>query len=162
MRILLERAAMPTETELRDRRQREILTLLRRRRVASQGEIVSALQRRGVPATQPSVSRDLQDLGIVKVAGRYVTPPLRQAPPQELAEAVHFIHTVRAAGPHLSVVLTVVGSAQTVALALDHASFPEVVGTLAGDDTIFVATATATDQKLFLQRLEALLAAGTQ
>ena len=54
-------------------------------------------------------------------------------------------------------VLTVVGSAQTVALALDHAGFPEVVGTLAGDDTIFVATATAPDQKLFLQRLDTLL-----
>ena len=73
----------------------------------------------------------------------YLTPPVRQTPPRELAEASHFVRTVRPAGPHLAVVLTVVGSAQTVALALDHAGFPEVVGTVAGDDTIFVATATA-------------------
>jgi transcriptional regulator of arginine metabolism len=148
---------VPTESELRDRRQREILTLLRRRRLASQGEIVDALRRRGVEATQPSVSRDLQELGIVKVGGRYVTPPLRQAPPKELAEAARFVRGVRPAGPHLAVVATDVGTAQTVALALDHASYPEVVGTVAGDDTIFVATATAADQKLFLQRLETLL-----
>jgi len=152
MRIL-----MPSETELRDRRHREILALLRKRRVASQAEIVAALRRRGVGATQPSVSRDLQELGIVKVGGHYLTPPVRQTPPRELAEAAHFVRTVRPAGPHLAVVLTVVGSAQTVALALDHAGFPEVVGTVAGDDTIFVATATAADQKLFLQRLDALL-----
>ena len=151
---------MPTESEIRDRRHREILTLLRKRRVASQAEIVDALRRRGVGATQPSVSRDLQELGIVKVGGRYLTPPLRPGspgPPQELAEASHFVRTARPAGPHLVVLLTVVGSAQTVALALDHAAFPEVVGTVAGDDTIFVATATAADQKLFLQRLDTLL-----
>jgi transcriptional regulator of arginine metabolism len=152
MRIL-----MPTETEVRDRRHREILALLRKRRVASQAEIVTALRRRGVGATQPSVSRDLQELGVVKVGGRYLTPPVRQTPPQELAEATHFLRSVRPAGPHLAVVQTVVGSAQTVALALDHAAFPEVVGTVAGDDTIFVATATPGDQKLFLQRLDALL-----
>ena len=148
---------MPTESEIRDRRHREILALLRKRRVASQAEIVDALRRRGVGATQPSVSRDLQELGVVKVGGRYVTPPLRQSAPQELADAAHFVRTARPAGPNLTVVLTVVGSAQTVALALDHAGFPEVVGTLAGDDTIFVATSTATDQKLFLQRLDTLL-----
>ena len=148
---------MPTETEVRDRRHREILALLRKKRVASQAEIVAALRRRGVGATQPSVSRDLQELGVVKVGGRYLTPPVRQTPPQELAEGIHFVRTVRPAGPNLAVVLTVVGSAQTVALALDHAAFPEVVGTVAGDDTIFVATATPADQKLFLQRLDALL-----
>lgn len=152
---------VPTESEIRDRRHREILTLLRRRRLASQAEIVSALRRRGLEATQPSVSRDLQELGVVKVGGRYLTPPLRRAAPEELAEAAHFVRSVRAAGPNLSVVLTVVGSAQTVALALDHAAFPEVVGTVAGDDTIFVATATAADQKLFLQRLDALIAGQT-
>ncbi|HEV8239474.1 MAG TPA: arginine repressor, partial [Thermoanaerobaculia bacterium] len=129
---------MPTETEVRDRRHREILALLRKRRVASQAEIVTALRRRGVGATQPSVSRDLQELGIVKVGGRYVTPPARSAsagPSRELGEAAHFVRSVRPAGQNLAVVLTVVGSAQTVALALDHAAFPEVVGTVAGDDT---------------------------
>jgi len=151
---------VPTETEIRDRRHREILALLRKRRLQSQAEIVAALRRRGVEATQPSVSRDLQELGVVKVGGHYLTPPVRQAPPRELAEAARFVRTVRPAGPHLAVVLTVVGSAQTVALALDHAAFPEVVGTVAGDDTIFVATATPADQKLFLQRLDGLLMSG--
>jgi transcriptional regulator of arginine metabolism len=151
MRIL-----MPTETEVRDRRHREILALLRKKRVASQAEIVAALRRRGVGATQPSVSRDLQELGVVKVGGRYLTPPVRQTPPQELAEAAHFVRTVKPAGPHLAVVLTVVGSAQTVALALDHAAFPEVVGTLAGDDTIFVAPRRPRAAEALVRRMRRL------
>jgi transcriptional regulator of arginine metabolism len=54
-------------------------------------------------------------------------------------------------------VMTVAGGAQAVGLALDRAGWPEVVGTLAGDDTVFVATATPRDQKRFLQRLDAVL-----
>lgn len=148
---------MPTESEIRERRQREIVNLLRRARPAGQAEIVERLRQRGIEATQSSVSRDLRDLGVTKVGGRYVAPPLRREHPEDLAAAARFLRTVKPAGPYLTVVQTVVGAAQTVALALDHAGFPEVVGTLAGDDTVFVATSSARDQKRFLQRLEALM-----
>ena len=148
---------MPTESEIRERRQREIVNLLRRARPAGQAEIVERLRQRGIEATQSSVSRDLRDLGVTKVGGRYVAPPLRREHPEDLAAAGRFLRTVKPAGPYLTVVQTVVGAAQTVALALDHAGFPEVVGTLAGDDTVFVATSSARDQKRFLQRLEALM-----
>ena len=67
------------------------------------------------------------------------------------------MHGFKPAGPHLSVVFTATGAAQTVALAIDRAAWPEVVGTMAGDDTIFVATAGAQDQKRFFQRLERYL-----
>ena len=56
---------------------------------------------------------------------------------------MHFVRDVRPAGPYLAVISTTVGAAQTVAIALDHASFPELAGTVAGDDTIFAATASA-------------------
>ena len=148
---------MPTESEIRERRQREIVSLLRRTRPAGQAEIVERLRQRGIEATQSSVSRDLRDLGVTKVGGRYVAPPLRREHPEDLAAAARFLRTVRPAGPYLLVVQTVVGAAQTVALAVDHAEFAEVVGTLAGDDTVFVATASARDQKRILQRLEALM-----
>jgi transcriptional regulator of arginine metabolism len=150
-------AALPTESELRDHRHREILTLLRRSRVASQGEIVERLRVRGIEATQSSVSRDLRDMGVAKVGGRYLAPPLRQGKTEDLRAAAHFLRGTKPAGPHLAVVLTVPGAAQAIGLALDHAQYPEVVGTLAGDDTVFVATASAADQKRFLQRLEALM-----
>ena len=148
---------MPTESEIRERRQREIVAMLRRARPAGQAEIVELLRERGIEATQSSVSRDLRDLGVTKVGGRYVPPPQRREHPEDLAAAARFLRTVRPAGPYLTVVQTIVGAAQTVALAIDHAGFAEVVGTLAGDDTVFVATASARDQKRVLQRLEALM-----
>src|SRR3954471_12264166 len=150
------RPSLPTESELREHRHREILSLLRRRRVASQGEIVVRLHERGIEATQSSVSRDLRDLAVAKVGGRYVAPLHHEGRSDDLRAAAHFLRTIRVAGPHLAVVLTVTGSAQAVGLALDQAEYPEVVGTLAGDDTVFVATATTSDQKRLVQRLEAL------
>jgi transcriptional regulator of arginine metabolism len=148
---------MPTDTEIRDHRQQEILAILQEQRVGSQGELVEMLGQRGISATQSSVSRDLRDLGIARVAGRYVAPPAGEAQDPDFHEAVHFLRGLKPAGAHLLVVFTSVGAAQTVALAIDHAAWPEVVGTMAGDDTIFVATAGARDQKRLIQRLERLL-----
>ena len=65
---------MPTDTHLRDQRQREILAILREHPVANQIVLMEELARRGIQATQSSVSRDLRDMGIPRVAGRYVTP----------------------------------------------------------------------------------------
>ena len=152
---------MPHETELKERRHREILTLLRRGRVRDQAQLVALLERRGIEATQSSVSRDLRELGVAKVAGQYVAPPLREGTPQDLSHAAGFLRGVRPAGPYLAVVLTVEGAAQAVGLALDRAGWSEVVGTVAGDDTVFVATATPRDQKHFLQRLDTLMLEAT-
>lgn len=149
---------MPTDTALRDRRQREILALLAARRVARQEELVELLHARGFAATQSSVSRDLRDLGVARVAGRYL-PPLSEGRTEEakLNGIATFVRNAKPAGPHLTVVVTTVGAAQPVASALDRAAWPEVVGTVAGDDTIFIATAGKREQKRFLQRLRRLL-----
>jgi transcriptional regulator of arginine metabolism len=149
---------MPTDTHLRDQRQREILAILREHPVANQIVLMEELARRGVQATQSSVSRDLRDMGIPRVAGRYVPPAAGRAQEEGgILEVARFVHGFKPAGPHLSVVFTATGAAQTVALAIDRAAWPEVVGTMAGDDTIFVATAGAQDQKRFFQRLERYL-----
>lgn len=149
---------MPTDTHLRDQRQREILAILRQHPVANQFVLMEELARRGIPATQSSVSRDLRDLGIPRVAGRYVPPAAGPAEEEGgILEVARFVHGFKPAGPHLSVVFTATGAAQSVALAIDRAAWPEVVGTMAGDDTIFVATAGAQDQKRFFQRLERYL-----
>ena len=149
---------MPTDTHLRDQRQREILAILREHPVANQIILMEELARRGIQATQSSVSRDLRDLGIPRVAGRYVPPAAGPAEGEGgVLEVARFVHGFKPAGPHVSVVFTATGAAQTVALAIDRAAWPEVVGTMAGDDTIFVATAGAQDQKRFFQRLERYL-----
>jgi len=147
---------MPFDTQQRADRHRQILSLLRRGRVGSQEELAERLSERGFAVTQSSVSRDLRDLGVVKVDGRYVAPELRGGTPQALEEVAHFLRGTRPAGPHLAVLLTTPGAAQTVALAIDRAAWPEVVGTVAGDDTIFLATAAAREQKRVLARLERL------
>ena len=148
---------MPTDLEQRDRRRRAIVELVRRARVASQEELLARLAARGIEATQPSVSRDLRDLGVAKAGGRYVLAG-DGAEAGELAEVAGFILDVRPAGPYLTVVVTTVGAAQTVAIALDHAGFAELAGTVAGDDTIFAATRTAVEQRRFVERLRRALA----
>jgi transcriptional regulator of arginine metabolism len=151
---------MPFDTALRDQRQREILAILREHPVGNQIELAEALAQRGIQATQSSVSRDLRDLGIARVGGRYV-PPVSPAGEEEgeggLSDVAWFIRGLKPAGANLTVVFTATGAAQSVALAIDRAGWPEVVGTMAGDDTIFVATAGALDQKHFIQRLERCL-----
>ena len=156
MRIL--GTPMPTDTEQRDRRRHVIVDLVRRSRIASQDELLARLESRGIGATQSSVSRDLRDLGVGKAGGRYVLPDeLGPETRDELGGIGLFVRDVRPAGPHLTVITTTVGAAQTVAIALDHAGFPELVGTVAGDDTIFAATSTAAAQRRFLERLRRLL-----
>jgi transcriptional regulator of arginine metabolism len=156
---------MPTDHEQREARHREVLEILASVRVTSQLELVELLRERGVAATQSSVSRDLRDLGIAWIGGRYALPreprgagaPESQSP--DLAEVARFLRAVKPAGPHLTVVLTVPGAAQSVGLALDRAAWPEVVGTMAGDDTVFVATASARLQQRLIRRLERSLEA---
>ena len=149
---------MPTDLDQRDRRRRAIVELVRRARVASQEELLERLAARGIEATQPSVSRDLRDLGVAKAGGRYVLAGEAGGGGAEaLAGVVAFVRDVRPAGPHLTVIVTTVGAAQTVAIALDGAGFAELAGTVAGDDTIFAATRTAAEQRRFVERLRRAL-----
>lgn len=146
---------MPMDREGQRMRRRAIVAILEREEIASQQELVDRLVAAGILATQSSVSRDLKDLGVAWIGGRYTLSPAEAAERGPgFGQVRHFLRRVRTAGPHLAVVSTEVGTAQTVALALDHAGWPEVVGTVAGDDTIFVATASPDDQKRLLERLE--------
>lgn len=164
-------AATAHEADTREHRHRHILMLLRRSRVASQQELAERLHERGIETTQSSLSRDLRELGIRKVAGRYVPPAAAEAPAERAVAAAvglvpaidlgRFVRAVKPAGPNLMVVLTPIGAAQAVGIALDRAGWPEVVGTLAGDDTVFVATATARGQRRLRERLAAAIAEST-
>lgn len=131
-----------------------IVKILRHGVVRRQSELVGLLKRDGYDVTQSSVSRDLRDLGVLKAGGRYVMPP------DEITRAngdfgtlAQFVRTVRAAGPSVTVVRTTIGAAQSVAVAIDKAEWPEVVGTISGDDTIFIATERESAQSRLLARL---------
>jgi transcriptional regulator of arginine metabolism len=125
-----------------------IVRILRQTAVARQAELVQLLHRDGFDATQSSVSRDLRELGVVKGGDRYLLPAAEDALTPSHFEAVRsFLKGYRAAGPSLTVLRTTVGAAQSVALAIDKGRWPEVVGTIAGDDTIFIATENARTQR---------------
>jgi len=134
-----------------------IVRLLRDGLVRKQADLVRLLKKEGHGATQSSISRDLRDLGVLKASGRYVLPP------DELTRAngdfgalTQFVRQLRRAGPSITVLRTTIGAAQSVAVAIDKAEWPEVAGTLSGDDTIFIATANARAQQQLLGRLRAL------
>jgi transcriptional regulator of arginine metabolism len=148
---------MPPDTEHRQHRQEVILSLLENRRITSQGELVDLLHSQGIAATQSSVSRDLRDLGVAWMGGQYSVPAHHDERDPGVAEVAHFLRGLRPAGSNLTVVLTMSGAAQAVAIAVDRAAWPEVVGTMAGDDTVFVATASGRDQKRLIRRLERFL-----
>lgn len=133
-------------TAAKQNRQRLIAGWLRDDHIASQEELVARLDRAGVPATQATVSRDLDELGAVRVR-RGGTVHYRLPEQLESGDAgrldrllADWVTDIVAAG-NLLVVRTPPGSANLVANALDSAGLDGIAGTIAGDDTIFVALA---------------------
>jgi transcriptional regulator of arginine metabolism len=120
----------------------------------TQAELVAHLKAHGHSVTQSCVSRDLQDIGARKMEGRYRIAPERRSGLPGLAA---LIEGFSAAGPHLVVVRTLPGGAQRVAHAIDTAQWPEAAGSVAGDDTIFVASHTPSGQQGILERLRAAI-----
>lgn len=147
---------MPTAVAQQQARRRAIAELLERETITRQAELVRLLRAEGFDATQSSVSRDLKDLGVAKLTTGYELPQSERAAAddaQALQLVAEFVRELKPAGPHLLVVATAIGAAQRVALTLDRAAWPEIVGTLSGDDTIFVATAGAAQQRRLVTRL---------
>jgi transcriptional regulator of arginine metabolism len=129
--------------------------IIREGTVRRQTELVALLRKSGHTATQSSVSRDLRELGVAKMGDRYVLP--ESAPVKnDFNTLKQFVSARLTAGTNLTVLKTTVGSAQSVAVAIDTARWPEVVGTISGDDTIFIATAGAQAQRKLSERLLAI------
>ncbi|HMD27402.1 MAG TPA: hypothetical protein VKH13_02435 [Steroidobacteraceae bacterium] len=127
--------------------------IIREQVVGRQTELVALLRKRGVVATQSSVSRDLRELGVAKQGDRYVLPEASIQPKSDFSTLKQFVNARLTAGNNLTVLKTTIGSAQSVAVAIDTAQWPEVVGTISGDDTIFIATAGAEAQRQLADRL---------
>jgi len=143
-------------------RRAALVRILRGGGVGRQAELVRLLKRAGHAVTQSSVSRDLRDLGVLKARGRYVLPGEEVTRANgDFGSLAQFVRGLRRAGPALTVLRTTIGAAQSVAVAIDRAQWPEVVGTLSGDDTIFIATASARAQAELVGRLRALFALPT-
>ena len=145
---------MPTVSN-QQRRRHAIAELLQSHVIRRQSELVRLLRAKGLEATQSSISRDLRDLGVAKLTAGYSLPePSRGNNVDALQPVAEFVRDIRAAGPNLLVIATAIGAAQRVCVTLDRANWPEVVGTISGDDTIFVATPGAGTQRRLVARLQ--------
>jgi transcriptional regulator of arginine metabolism len=118
-------------------RQGQILKLIRSRNVYTQEELAKALRDQGIPATQVTLSRDIRELGLAKTPDGYRQFEPEPAGPDVGTMAREFLLDVRLA-QHLVVLKTAPAHASSLASALDHEDWPEVMGTLAGDDTVLV------------------------
>jgi len=135
-------------------RRKAIVRLLASGGVRKQQELVRLLHKEGFVATQSSISRDMREIGVLKASGRYILPPADVVRTNgKFNTLAQFVQQIRRAGPSLTVVKTSTGAAQSVAVAIDKAQWPEVVGTLSGDDTIFIATGSARAQSGIVNRL---------
>ena len=148
----------PTESRpaVRDRRAL-VQTALAENRIRTQAELVGHLRASGHAVTQASVSRDLRKLGARKIGGRYRIAPERRA---RLSGLAALIESFTPAGPWLVVVRTAPGGAQGAAHAIDVEEWPELAGSVAGDDTIFLACHDPEGQREVLNRLRRAVALG--
>jgi transcriptional regulator of arginine metabolism len=121
----------------KDERQQTILNLILARSIGRQDELAKMLRRNGFSVTQASISRDLEELGVVKVNGSYTLP-------QKASDALAFgLFALETAGENLLVAKCGAGLASAAAVRIDAARIPDIVGTIAGDDTIFIAVKDA-------------------
>ena len=143
-------------------RQSAILELVRTGKIASQDDLLRGLRSRGVEVSQSTLSRDIQELRLAKAGGYYTVASGPSEAHRVTSESLRrivkeFVVGLDTAG-NLFVVKTGSGNASTVSQALDDADWPEVAGSIAGDNTIFIAARTAKEAQKLLKRVQDLLA----
>lgn len=145
---------------MKERRQRAILTLVSTRPVRSQEELAELLERQGFEATQATISRDIKELGLAKVPMKdgsahqfkYVLPSADVAFTSRLHRLVAELVSSVKSSVNQIVLRTPPGSAMMLAAAIDEAQWPEIIGTIGGDDTILVIVQDPKDTPIIVQR----------
>jgi transcriptional regulator of arginine metabolism len=156
-------------TDTRERRLRSLADLLRGGEIASQEDATARLASLGFPVTQATVSRDLDQLGAVKVktggALRYALPDQLSGRDWEAGRLARILRewavSIESAG-QLIVIRTPPASAHLVASAIDHSGLPEIAGTIAGDDTLFLAVRDGHAIPALLQRFQRMMGRGEE
>ena len=127
-------------------RQKKLVSLVRAKPFANQADLRDSLERAGFPTTQSSLSRDLEELGIVKHRGHYAIP-------KSSAGAARGLLSLDLCGENLIIARTEPGLASGVAVEIDGAVISEIVGTLAGEDTIFIAVGDQKAQRVAMKKI---------
>ena len=147
---------------MKKKRHDMILEIIEKNEIETQGELAQMLRSSGFTVTQATVSRDIREMGLVKVAaadGKQKYEAARQVNEEEdrfirvLRDSVQSIDQAQ----NLLVIKTGSGMAMAAAAALDHLNVPEVVGSIAGDDTIMAAVRTVEDTTLLMEKIRRML-----
>jgi transcriptional regulator of arginine metabolism len=141
-------------------RQAELLKIVGSNVVKTQTQLSALLKKADISCTQVSVSRDIRELGLVKRDGQYVVPEDQAETPslKALQEAVRgFIRQAETVGDNMVVVKTLPATAHSIALFVDRLDWQGLKGTIAGDDTVFVAVKDKNTGKQVAQRLRKLM-----
>jgi transcriptional regulator of arginine metabolism len=140
-------------------RQRAILDLIRTQEITSQEQLLEELLARKIDVSQSTLSRDIQELGLAKSGGHYTVvgaePP--RASDDVIRRTLREFLTDVAVAQNLVVLKTGPGHASTVSRAVDDAGWEEIVGSLAGDDTIFVAARSVNESRRVAERIREYL-----
>ena len=147
---------------MKNKRQNEILQLISSGDIETQEELAAALRDKGYQVTQATVSRDIRELRLIKVAAKsggykYARPVRHDFGVSERLSRIltdSLVHVETAS--NLVVVRTLSGSANVAAEALDNLGWQEIIGTIAGDNTIFIATKSETDAEALTVRIRKL------
>ncbi len=149
---------MPKTRDEQTHRRKQILNILNDNhvRVENLDQLLAYLDERGIEASKSSVSRDLKDLSIIRVNGRYQIPTWERDD-KAMQRVDDFIKKVVPAGPYVIVIPCYAGTGRTVAAALKTQDWTEIAGMVADDDTCIVYTANNYDQKMLLSKLKRIL-----
>ena len=128
-------------------RQKIIKDLIRESGVGTQEELSALLKKKRISATQSSISRDLIELGVVKVGGFYALPEMR------VEKNIFGLRSLENAGDNLIVAKCESGLASAVCVKIDAAEIKEIAGTIAGEDTIFIAVKNSKARKLAMKKI---------
>ena len=135
-----------------------MLEIIRSSRVRSQEELSSFLKRESIEVTQSTLSRDIRELGLVKIRGSYqIAADVNSAPSEEVLRRAFGQFVIRTGVSGNMVMLkTSPGNAHSIGVVLDAAQWPEILGTVAGDDTVFVLLRNSRLGRKVLERIREL------
>lgn len=147
---------------MKTRRQKCIKDIITQYDVETQEELIEMLRNRGHEATQATISRDIKELKIIKVATEYNTYKYALTPQDDTRTTAKYssilkqtVINIEYAG-NLIVLKTYPGMAQAAAAAIDSMEFNEIIGTIAGDDTVFIATYSVEHSRLFMDKYKSI------
>ena len=150
---------MPSRGVSNNYRRGRILEIVRKKQVESQLELAGLLKREGIRATQSTLSRDIRELGLLKVRGVYAAPerPAEPSAEDRVRRAIQTLVRDSGVSGNMLMLRTEPGSGHALGVAIDAARWPEVLGTVAGDDTVFALLRSPRLGRSALRRVEGYL-----